>query len=87
MTDTQTRFPVNLNDTVRFRLTPTGVALYDAHYEALGMKPPAMTLMLKLDADGWCQTQFWDFCAIFGPGMYCGGDPPVETGVEIIRST
>lgn len=87
MPDTQTRLAVNLNDTVRFRLTPHGVALYDAHYEALGMKPPAMTLTLRLDADGWCQTQLWNFCNIFGPGMHIGGDVPVETGIEIIRST
>lgn len=69
----------NLNDSVRVKVTETGLKQFNAFYENLNMKPP----VLEVDKDGWTDFCLWELANIFGEGMYNGCDVPVETSFEI----
>lgn len=77
---------VNLNHTIRFRILPRGADAYVKHFRDFGAEPLPISTYFKTDAEGWSETQIWNFCAIFGPVMGMGFDPPVDTSVEIIPS-
>jgi hypothetical protein len=74
---------INLNDTIRFRIRPRGVKLYEDHYTKYGLTPPPLKREGETIADRMIEMQLWEFANIFGPGMMMGADPPVETTVEI----
>lgn len=72
----------NLNDIVRFKLTDKGceyvLKLNRTH-------PVYLRAPLKYtpDANGWIETELWDFANIFGPTMGMGFDQTVEVTIEM----
>lgn len=70
----------NLNDTIKFRITEDGLKYLDA---ADAGKPPERRTLFKTDENGWCEGQLWFVMATFGPAMYVGCEPPIETEIEV----
>lgn len=76
---------LNLNETVRVRLTPKGRVLHrlnhDKMYEDWTYAPDYRPV--EETADGWSTWQLWDLAREFGPHLYNGCDLPFETEIEI----
>lgn len=71
---------LNINDTVKVKLTPIGWEIYRKHYTPFcteGYIPP------KQDSRGYVEFQLWDLMHVFGPNMYLGCKVPFETSIEI----
>ena len=68
----------NMNDEVWVKITPTGRALLRKYYAEIGMQVPDR----KTDPGGRMRLQLWEVAKIFGPGMYLGGEPPIEMEIE-----
>lgn len=66
------RSRINLNDYVYFKSRKPGMQLWKEYHNGLAV--------VREIPD---KIQIWEFCAIFGPGMTMGFDPPVETTIEI----
>lgn len=78
--------PINLNDQIKFKITPSGqkyldeLAKTDPVYKICG--PPKF----RECEDGFAETELWHFASVFGQKMWNGGDVPVETSC-FIRTT
>jgi hypothetical protein len=70
---------VNINDTVRFKETPYGKTVREAHWKHYGI----VAAPLEKDADGWSTSQLWDIMAVYGSAIHLGGEVPIETEIEI----
>ncbi len=68
---------MNINDTVRVKLTPEGVKIYENHYAPYGGNSP------KIEFDGYTSIQLWVLMSIFGPHIGMGFYPPFDTTIEI----
>jgi hypothetical protein len=76
----------NVNENVRFKVLPRGLAVLKADHDALNAsasgilgewKPP------EADADGWSKMQLWCVMRAFGPHFANGFDAPIETSIAI----
>ena len=76
---------VNLNDRVSVILTDTGAKAlneYNAQFaDLLGYKRK-----VYLPSDTF-ETQLWDLCNIFGPGLYLGGNSPFHSNLITLNDT
>ena len=73
---------INLNDQIRFKITKYG----EAYLERLNQTSPVYKQYPKTfekDADGFSTAQIWEIANIFGPEMYNGCNPPIETTIEL----
>lgn len=85
MSDWQT---INLNDTIRVKLTPRGRMIWCAYWRPYCSGNDPMDIVDRKTVDGWFEEQMWQIAAIFGPHMENGVDPPIETEVRVhIRGT
>jgi len=81
---------LNLNDTVRVKLTPRGRAIHRKNWERLACSiggrwgrlhqymPPAE------DGGGWSQWPLWILMQEFGSEINLGCDLPLETEMEVV---
>lgn len=66
------RIRINLNDKVKFRLTLWGKEVYSHRFDEVNEKlkdrgvQPITPHLPKLDEDGYCSMQLWDFMNTFG---------------------
>ncbi len=78
---------INLNDSVRVKLTDHGRAVHAKdHADCWGSAgvirpytPP------KEDADGWSKWTLWVLMQTFGPHTYLGGRPCFEADIEVVE--
>lgn len=71
---------LNINDTVKVKLTPYGLELYRKYwlpYCKFGCTPT------KQDINGYTEFQLWDLMNIFGSSLYLGCKLPFDTTIEI----
>jgi hypothetical protein len=78
---------INLNDTVRVRLTERGRrVLHDqrsALFAGASEEIRARLLHLEEDSEGWSKWTLWELMHEFGRHMYNGADLVVETTIEL----
>lgn len=76
---------ININDTIRVKLTPKGETIIADYYNnlnlLLGFKAP---LILTVDQDGYYRTLLWEFMNRFGKYMILGSDP-LFTDIQLIQ--
>ncbi|MEM0926624.1 MAG: hypothetical protein AAGJ83_11345, partial [Planctomycetota bacterium] len=71
---------LNINATVRVKLTRPGIHRYYQYFEEVGMISEGP----KIDEDGWVEMQLWSVMAIFGgPRMHLGCEDLIETTIQI----
>ena len=79
-------YKLNVNDTVRVKLTDYGLAHLRREHDELNKLfnglmgdyvPPVQ------DEDGYCDFQLWDLMYKMGPLLRMGGSAPFETTIEI----
>lgn len=77
---------INLNDTVKFKLTDIGKDIYYHRFDDLIDAHPEFGLkrrMPTIDEDGYSKMQLWTFIELYGPYMgMC--KPNVIEPIEII---
>lgn len=78
---------LNLNDSVRVKLTDHGRAVHEKDHailyaSAAGPKPAYTPI--KEDAEGWSRWQLWVLMQAFGPHTYLGGRPCFEADIEVV---
>ena len=78
---------INLNDSVRVKLTDHGRAVHEKDHailyaSAAGPKPAYTPI--KEDAEGWSRWQLWVLMQAFGPHTYLGGRPCFEADIEVV---
>lgn len=71
---------INLNESVKFRLSEYGKEIYRHRYDRYGFEYDREP---KLDDDGYMSMQLWTFMQIFGEHMILGA-PEVVNPLEII---
>lgn len=77
----------NINEYVRVKLTPHGMAIHRATHDALNAQFPNANLEYRApeeDAEGWSKWQAWSLMQAFGPHIYMGGKSPFETTIEVL---
>lgn len=77
---------LNINDTVRVKLTNKGHAIHAANHALWcavnGMKNFPYQKPAE-DDEGWSEWQVWELMHQFGSHLYAGGKLPFETAIEI----
>lgn len=81
---------VNLNSTIRVKLTPLGADLYYAHYRHSFRYLPKEEIERLIDpirlTDNIWETQLWFFASVMGPHLYMGGPALIEgTDMEVVN--
>jgi hypothetical protein len=82
---------ININDTVKVRLTKLGRTIAAQEHERLQSilaRHGCAHLALperKADAQGRTEWQLWDLMQLFGRHLYRGGELPFETEIEIVE--
>ena len=79
---------VNLNDSVKVKLTPKGADIYYHQYDELIKEYPKMEKhfqrkMPQIDKDGYTTLQLWRFMELYGSYMMVGCDLPCDTNILI----
>lgn len=76
---------VNLNDTVKVKLTEKGRQILKDEHEALKKRFPSISEYKEKEVDksGYTQFQLWSLIKTFGPSIYLGCDVPFETTIMI----
>ena len=70
---------VNVNDTVKVKLTPYGHYAHQKEFESLRSTCPSLSYIHpKVDADGYSRFQIWELMNCFGPYMVVGSKPLFE---------
>ena len=72
---------ININDTVRFRLTPHGEAIWQAYRSQRGIP---FTPFNAADSCGRTEMQFWEMMHIFGPALYMGSEQIIVDNEVIV---
>lgn len=79
----------NINDPVRVRLTPEGLAIHRSDWQGFvaSLPPEARDTMgdykpPEIDADGFWSTSAWHLMQLFGPHIHLGAHVPFETWIE-----
>jgi hypothetical protein len=62
---------ININDTVKIKLTKSGLKHYENHYKKL-YSISRMPVRIPPLKDGYLITELWDVMLIFGDGMFNG---------------
>lgn len=71
---------ININDTIKFRLTPHGEAIWQAYLRAHDLHiPPFPT-----DSCGRVEMQLWEVMHIFGPSLYMGSEQIIVDNEVIV---
>lgn len=73
---------LNLNDTVRFKITPEGWQ-YIGRVNATDPVYSRYPMRFRIDEDGWSQGQLWSVMQFFGPAISMGRNPPMETTIHV----
>jgi hypothetical protein len=74
------KFSVNLNDNVRFKITPTGWQ-YIGKVNATDPIALRYPRRFKVDENGFSEAQLWSVMEFFGPAISLGSLPPIETEI------
>ena len=80
---------INLNDSIKVKLTPKGVDIYyhqfDEVNEAIVAKgcKPLERLMPRIDEDGYTTFRLWHFMELYGSCMTVGCELPCDTNILI----
>lgn len=77
----------NINDKVRVKLTPMGLAIHRANHYKLYEKYPPNSVPIYVppeqNSDGWSTWQLWDLMREFGQHLRNGADVPFEPEIEL----
>lgn len=76
---------LNVNDTVKVRLTNSGKLAHRRAHDELRRQFPKLRKYSppKTDADGWSEWQLWHLMQAFGPVISLGSEPPFETTILV----
>ena len=74
---------INLNESVKFKLSERGKEIYRHRYDGLWMDGSPYSQEPELDDDGYMSMQLWTFMQTFGEHMILGM-PEVVQPLEII---
>jgi len=77
----------NVNEMVRVKLTPVGLAELKRKGDELRSRFPSVGAWTppKTDADGWSEFQLWSLMRDLGHLCGCGSPPPFETSMQFER--
>ncbi len=81
---------LNLNESVRYKLTDLGKQIHRRHYDELnefvikrGGKMPHEYSAPKVDENGWSTEQLWCLFKDYGPSIHLGCHAPFETTIQV----
>lgn len=75
---------INVNHTVRVKLTDLGRDILQQKAERLSARFPGLSWTgPSVEADGTYKTQLWGLMHDFGDHMFAGGETPFETSISI----
>jgi hypothetical protein len=75
---------LNINESIKARLTEYGREIIDRNYSELFKKLSIdLPIPHQPDADGYSTFQLWEFMRTFGEYMAAGIEPPFEMTIEI----
>jgi len=75
----------NINEFIKVKLTPKGIAVLKERHRNLQRKFPKIGpfRMPQIDADGYTEYQMWDLMNTFGESIGLGFNIPFETTIWI----
>lgn len=85
-----TQHAINVNDTVKVRLTARGREVVEAYwkdalyYSPLFKAPYTPRDWRETDAEGYSTVQLWDVMHTLGPEMRLGAQPVIEGNLVVI---
>lgn len=74
----------NLNDTVRFKLTVSGLS-YVRYLNLHDIVFSRYPLVVTADKSGWSELELWRFASIFGRALTACASPVVEMRIMLRR--
>lgn len=74
---------ININDTVRVKLTDNGREILRKNHEDLKRYFPSISDFKIEEKDGWYSSQLWELFQDFGPHISIGKMLPFETEIEL----
>ncbi len=83
------QIPINLNHTIKVKLTDLGKEIYKHQYDKISEflksngAPPLVPHDLHYDKDGYVRFQLWSFMGIFGKYATMGSQPFIEKNTMI----
>lgn len=84
-------FKVNINETVKVKLTDVGIGILKEQHDELDRKIKANNrkglgeFKLQLDDEGYTRFQLWSFMNAFGEYMTLGSEMPFDSEVIITK--
>ncbi len=78
---------INVNDRVRIKVTPVGMALIESERRTIKERgtPGDHSRYMEPDADGYLETSLWTAMYVFDIGFVMGCEPPFMPEVEVLR--
>ena len=98
MTTARSAVLVNLDDTIRVRVTEIGKELYKKYHQDMidtlakaganreELERSFLPAEIETDAEGWSEWTLWQLGYYFGAGMCNGCPPPVEMEIQLLRN-
>lgn len=76
---------LNINDTVKVKLTDAGIAILRKNHDELARSFPKLGdfKLPIVDPDGYSSFQLWGLMETFGPYMHIGFKVPFETEIVV----
>ena len=77
---------INLNETIKVKLTQFGKDIYTHQYDEIAKKYPLLKISrpeIRIDENGYTEFTLWQFMNLYGPYMEIG-EPEVIRPLEII---
>ena len=79
---------INLNDTIKVKLTEYGLSIYYHRYDKILEEYPRLKNTLRpkypdVDNEGYTEFQLWDFISLYVDYMYCGAENVIDP-IEIV---
>lgn len=79
----EVKIELNLNATVRAKVTPSGLLVWRKYIDSFWLETPRLK---KPMAQEFYVGPLWECSQIFGPAMAMGCNPPIETQLEILSN-
>jgi len=80
------KLSMNVNETIKVKLKEPGIIILRNQHEKIYDEHPNPPKFVepKIDGEGYCNFQLWDFMATFGPHLSMGFDVPFETEIILL---
>lgn len=74
---------INMNNTVRIRLTPIGERILRDYWRPFAGDRDPREIIASKTTDGWFNEQLWEIAHVFGPHLGNGLPIPFETEIQV----